>query len=93
MTDRSEGSVLTAEVLRYPQVLDFLDEHVDQWYSWDDSQDNFDYVPEQWVAAYRKALEDSQGDLPWILVSNNGGTSMKLTGDPDELLSVLEKYK
>lgn len=95
LTDRGTSSSVAATPWRDPEVLALLDDLGYQWRSWDDSVDPeaMKNVPEGWKIAYRKAISDSRGSRPWLLIGNaSGGISLQLPDDVEEVKSLIEKY-
>lgn len=92
VTDTSQGGVDSVTV-RNTDVRKWLRENADKAYFWDDSMKDFSDMGDVWKAAFDKALEDSKGERPWVLISGAGGTSQKLPDDPKKFIDLLEKYK
>lgn len=93
LTDTSAGTASDQLVMRHPTVQSWLAANSDEWHAWDDSHTDFKYVEPQWEAAYKKAIEDSNGERSWVLVSGKGGVSQKLPGEPAAFVALMEKYK
>lgn len=80
------------DVLQDPDVRSALDA-CDEFYIWDDTQSDWDYVAPEWRAAFDKAIADSDGVRPWILVSGNGGASQAVPSDAAELVALINRFK
>jgi len=64
------------------------------WRSWDDSYTDDQVTDGEWLAAYRKALADSKGTLPWVSIYNGAklGFSGPLPTTEDATLALFKKH-
>ena len=93
LTERSESGPVDEAVTTAAEWRDYVDKHCDEYHAWDDSHTDFKYVSAEWKAAYDKAIADSAGVRPWVLISGKGGTSAALPKSPTESVSLAKRYQ
>ena len=61
---------------------------------WDQSYGPNDLPTQGWKEAFDRAKQDSQGKLPWIMVTNgvDAGESVPLPATIEETMALLKKY-
>ena len=95
LTDTGDGTTVSTPVWFESTVQDALNEYRFQWKRWDDSVDLSKqvYLEQHWKAAYQKAMDDSNGVRPWLLIGNEeGGESLVLPESPEALVDLIVKY-
>lgn len=90
LTETSAGQAVNDNVTRSPLVRSWLEQNADEFFVWDDSTTDFEFVAPQWREAFDLAVTESEGVRPWLLVSGQRGSSGPLPSDPQELLELLE---
>lgn len=64
-----------------------------EWRLWDDDPTDLQFASETMRAMHAKAKADSQGKLPWLLVTTSkSGVSQPFPANEEELLSILRRY-
>ena len=94
LTETGSDSAVSAPAWSSPGTQSTLDSLQFEWRMWDDdlTQQDMAFVSEPWKKAYAKAVADSGGERPWLLVSGKGGQSVKLPTDPAAVQELLKKY-
>ena len=95
ITDTGSGTTVSPPVLFDTSVRSALRETGMEWRRFDDSFDvgGESFLDSAWKDAYRKALKDSNGTLPWILIGNGSrGDSKPLPVDAGSLVKLIKKY-
>jgi len=92
LTDTSVGSNQDAIWLK-PDVSNWLESHANQYHIWDDSHTDFEYVDQAWQEGYQRAIQESEGTRPWILVSGRQQASQALPQDSSQVVKLLEACK
>ena len=67
-----------------------VDDNADEFFVWDDSTTDFEFVAPEWREAFDLAVDDSNGVRPWLLVSGPRSASQRLPNKPQAFLDVLE---
>ena len=93
VTDTSEGTTVDNLAILSTEVRQWLRDNADGVHVWDDSHTDFQYVSPEWQKAYERALEDSKGQRPWIVISGSQNSSQALPESSDQLIALLEDYK
>lgn len=89
LTDTSVGAEQDP-IWRMPAVSDWLEDNADQYRVWDDSHTDFEYVDAAWQDGYQRAIDESDGVRPWVLVSGSKQASQQLPSTSGQLLKLLE---
>ena len=89
LTDTSVGAEQNP-IWRMPAVSDWLDDNADQYRVWDDSHTDFEYVDAAWQDGYQRAIAESDGVRPWVLVSGTKQAAQQLPPTGGQLLKLLE---
>ena len=90
LTETSAGQAVDDNVTRSPLVRSWLDDNADEFFVWDDSTTDFEFVAPEWREAFDLAVDDSNGVRPWLLVSGPRSASQRLPNKPQAFLDVLE---
>jgi hypothetical protein len=93
VTDTSEGTTVDNLAILSTDVRKWLRDNADGVKVWDDSHTDFQYVDSQWQRAYQKALEDSDGKRPWVIISGSKNASQALPETSKEFIDLLEYHK
>lgn len=99
LEETAERTPAIAAVVGSKAVRDYLNTKAGAkgWHVWDDDLTDADFkaagASDDWKAWHAQAKTDSQGKLPWLLVSNGKtGVSQALPATPERLLEVLKFY-
>lgn len=99
--DRASLPLSQSTILFSPIIRDYLINNTARdakgypgYRIWDDDFTNLQYEQQVWKDAYEAAKRDSQGTLPWIVISDGKrGTSQPLPANVDETLALLRQFK
>ena len=95
LTDTGDGTTVSTPYFFDDKVQDALESNGFQWKRFDDSfdVDGQQYLAEHWKFAYKKALSDSGGHRPWLLIGNpRSGESIPLPEQPEKIVELINKY-
>ena len=95
ITDTGAGTVVSTPVLFDDSVRSALDATNMDWRRFDDTLniDEESYLDSAWKDAYKKALADAKGTLPWLLIGNSrDGESLALPANAGSLVELINKY-
>lgn len=95
LTDTGEGTTVSTLVLNESSVLEALEDGDYEWRRFDDSFDidKQRYLDSAWKEAYKKALADSNGVRPWVIIGNpKKGESVALPDESGALVELISKY-
>lgn len=95
LTDTGEGTTVSTLVLNESSVLEALEDGNYEWRRFDDSFDidSQRYLGSAWKEAYKKAMADSNGVRPWVLIGNpKKGESVALPAESGSLIELIGKY-
>lgn len=95
LTDTGEGTTVSTLVLNESSVLEALEDGNYEWRRFDDSFDidSQRYLDSAWKEAYKKAMADSNGVRPWVLIGNpKKGESVALPAESGSLIELIGKY-
>jgi len=95
LTDTGDGTTISTPYFFDSRVQDALSSNGYQWKRFDDSVDieSQEFLADHWKAAYVKALEDSGGKRPWLLIGNaKGGESIPLPEQPEKIVDLINRY-
>jgi hypothetical protein len=93
LTDTSEGTTVDNLAILSTEVRKWLRDNADGVHVWDDSHTDFQYVDSSWQKAYEKALKDSGGKRPWVIISGSKNASQALPETSQEFIDLLEHHK
>lgn len=96
--DRTKLPYKQIAVLNSTRMRDYLDSHcatdgdAKAWRLWDQHND-VSFESKSWQDALPRAVAESGGHLPWVLISTGGGgTSEALPEDEDSMMALLQRY-
>jgi hypothetical protein len=95
LTDTGEESTVSTPYFFDSRVQEALKNNGYQWKRFDDSVDieSQEFLAEHWKSAYKKAIEDSNGKRPWLLIGNKeGGESISLPEQPEKIIELINRY-
>ena len=95
LTDTGEGTTVSTPYFFDSRVQEALKDNGYQWKRFDDSVDieSQVFLADHWKSAYKKAIEDSNGKRPWLIIGNpKGGESIPLPEQPEKIVDLINRY-